>query len=203
MINLNEQSSLEVLQSLPLWIENEKILSAESAGVSNMNLVLRITTNLRSVILKQSKPYVRKFPQIPAPIERIEIEHKYYKLLQSDDTLKGYSPGIILFYPEEHILVTEDLGNGIDFSFLYQPNNELKSDDLESLSNYLNALHQMDVSYFPENLAMKKLNHEHLFHFPFMEDNNFDLDSVQEGLQNLSLDYKSDHTLKKAINKLT
>jgi 5-methylthioribose kinase len=202
MIDLNEQSSLETLHSLPLWKENEKLISTESAGESNMNLVLRVKTNLRSVILKQSKPFVRKFPHIPAPIDRIEIEHTFYQLLQGNETLKGFSPSVILYYPEEHILLTEDLGNGTDFAFLYQGKTALDPNDLESLSTYLNALHQVRVSHFPDNSAMKKLNHEHIFHFPFLEENGFDLDSVQAGLQKLSLDYKTDDTLKKAISML-
>ncbi|PZX49574.1 phosphotransferase [Algoriphagus chordae] len=203
MIDLNEHSSLEMLQALPLWKENEQLLSRESAGESNMNLVLRINTNLRSVILKQSKAYVRKFPQIPAPIERIEIEHTYFQLLQGDEILKQYSPRILLYYPEEHILLIEDLGNGIDFTFLYKPASQLAYDDLESLSKYLNALHQLKLPNFPDNSAMKKLNHEHIFHFPFLEENGFDLDSIQPGLQELSLTYKTDHLLKNAISKLS
>ncbi len=202
MIDLNGHSSLETLHSLPLWKENERLLSAESAGESNMNVVLRIKTNLRSVILKQSKSYVRKFPQIPAPIERIEIEHTFYQLLQGDETLKRYSPSVILYYPEEHILLTQDLGNGTDFGMLYQGKIELASDDLSSISQYLSALHQLEVTQFPDNSPMKKLNHEHIFHFPFLEENGFDLDSVQVGLQELSLNYKTDTTLKQTIHKL-
>ncbi|MEB2779936.1 phosphotransferase [Algoriphagus sp. C2-6-M1] len=202
MINLNEHSSLETLHSLPVWKTNEKLISAKPAGESNMNLVLRITTNLRSVILKQSKPYVRKFPQIPAPIERIEIEHTYYQLLQGDKILRKYSPGILLYYPKEHILLMEDLGNRSDFAVFYQSNINLNPEDVTSLSNYLHALHQLEITHFPDNSAMKRLNHEHIFHFPFMMENGFDLDSVQAGLQQISLEYKADSKLKQAIEKL-
>lgn len=202
MIDLTEHSSLKTLQSLPLWKESEKLQSVESAGESNMNLVLRIKTNLRSVILKQSKPFVRKFPQIPAPIGRIEIEHTYYQLLQYNETLKNLSPAVLQYYPSEHILLTEDLGQGADFSMLYRGNTPLEARDIKSLSEYLNALHQLEIVHFPDNSAMKRLNHEYVFHFPFMEENGFDLDSVQQGLQKTSLEYKSDLRLKKAIEKL-
>ena len=202
MIDLTEQSSLQTLRSLPLWKEDEKLISAKPAGESNMNLVLRIETSLRSVILKQSKPYVRKFPQIPAPIERIEVEHTYYEVIQSDPTLKKYSPTVLLYYPNEHILLTEDLGNGIDFAALYQADEKLKSNDLESLVDYLNALHGLEITHFPDNSAMKNLNHEHIFHFPFLEENGFDLDTIQPGLQDLSMEYKTDLSLKKAVKEL-
>lgn len=202
MIDLNEHSSLKTLHSLPLWKEDEKLLSVEPAGESNMNLVLRIKTNLRSVILKQSKPFVRKFPQIPAPIERIEIELCYYQLIEDDDVLSSYSPGVILYNPEHHILLMDDLGAGKDFNDIYGKDYIWETSDFHSISRYLNALHNLEVSNFPDNLEMKKLNHEHLFHFPFMEENGFDLDTIQPGLQKISLKYKTDNQLKSALELL-
>ncbi|MFC5623934.1 phosphotransferase [Algoriphagus winogradskyi] len=202
MTDLSELSSLETLQSLPLWLENEKLVSTEPAGASNMNLVLRVKTNLRSVILKQSKPYVRKFPQILAPIERIEIELCYYQLIEDDEILADYSPKVLQYNPDNHILLIEDLGNGKDFSDIYELGYHWKPNDLRSISNYLNALHNLEVSNFPANLEMKKLNHEHLFHFPFMEENGFDLDTIQPGLQEISMKYKTDEELKSALELL-
>ncbi|REG92858.1 phosphotransferase [Algoriphagus antarcticus] len=202
MIDLKEQSSLHTLHSLPLWKENEKLLSAAPAGESNMNLVLRIKTNLRSVILKQSKPFVRKFPQIPAPIDRIEIELCYYQLIEDDEVLSGYSPKVILYNAEHHILLIEDLGDGMDFNDIYAQGYTWKTKDFHSISKYLNALHELEVSNFPDNLEMRKLNHEHLFHFPFMEENGFDLDTIQPGLQVISLKYKKDTELKSALETL-
>jgi 5-methylthioribose kinase len=202
MIDLNEQSSLEELYSLPLWISGEKLVSSKSAGESNMNLVLRVKTNLRSVILKQSKPFVRKFPQIPAPIERIKIELSYYQLVEDDELLKGYSPKVIAYDDQNHTLLMEDLGEGTDFSDIYSKDYHWNTSDFESISLYLNGLHELQVSNFPDNLEMKKLNHEHLFNFPFLEDNGFDLDTVQPGLQKISLIYKRDLALKSALDSL-
>ncbi|PZX55493.1 5-methylthioribose kinase [Algoriphagus ratkowskyi] len=202
MIDLTEQSSLELLHSLPLWKQNEILISSESAGDSNMNLVLRVKTNSRSVILKQSKSFVRKFPQIPAPIERIEIELRYYQLFEDDELLSSCSPKVIIYNKENHILLLEDLGNGTDFSAIYAPDYTWDINDFHSLSQYLNSLHDLQVSNFPENVEMKKLNHEHLFHYPFMEENGFDLDTIQPGLQDLSLAYKRDTQLKSALELL-
>ncbi|MEP1087873.1 phosphotransferase [Algoriphagus sp.] len=202
MIDLNEHSSLHLVQSLPIWQENEKLESIASAGESNMNLVLRVKTNLRSVILKQSKPFVRKFPQIPAPIDRIEIELCYYQLIEDDEILSSFSPRPLNYNAEHHILLIEDLGNGTDFSAMYGQDYTWDSSDFNALSQYLNALHELQVSNFPDNLEMKKLNHEHLFQFPFEEENGFDLDSIQPGLQGLSLAYKRDLDLKSALEAL-
>ncbi|SFU13727.1 5-methylthioribose kinase [Algoriphagus locisalis] len=202
MTDLTEYSSLETLSTLPLWQENEKLLSAKPAGESNMNLVLRVKTSLRSVILKQSKPYVRKFPQIPAPIDRTEIELCYYQLVEDDEKLSHYSPKVILYNPELHILLIEDLGDGRDLTDIYKKGYQWETNDFLSISTYLNALHKLEVSNFPDNREMKKLNHEHLFVFPFMEENGFDLDTIQPGLQEISLNYKTDTPLKNALERL-
>jgi 5-methylthioribose kinase len=34
---------------------------------------------------------------------------------------------------------------------------------------------------------MRKLNYEHIFEYPFREENGFDLDTVQEGLQAVAM----------------
>jgi 5-methylthioribose kinase len=202
MIDLSENSTVETLSNLPIWNSGEKPNKSEIAGESNMNLVLRIATNHRKVILKQSKPYVRKFPQIPAPINRIMVEKEFYMLMESDPILASFSPKIYHFDPENYILLTEDLGKAIDFMEIYSNGFSLSESIIVQLAGYLNALHSLKVSSFPENLEMKKLNHIHIFNFPFEEGNGFDLDAIQPGLQALSLTYKRDKELKKAIHAL-
>ncbi len=202
MIDLVETSSLETIAKLPIWNSEEKLLKVAIAGESNMNLVLRIQTTERSVILKQSKAFVRKFPQIPAPIERIQVEFDYYRLMESDAVLATFSPKVLQFDPINYVLLTEDLGKGSDFTGLYSKPFQLSGNTISQLANYLNALHGLSVKEFPSNLAMKKLNHEHIFNFPFLVENGFDLDSIQPGLQKLSLKYKTDSNLKSVIHQL-
>ena len=40
------------------------------AGDGNMNCTLRASLGGRTLILKQSRPYVAKYPSIPAPLDR-------------------------------------------------------------------------------------------------------------------------------------
>lgn len=202
MIDLSEKSTVETIANLTIWNSGEKPNKVEIAGESNMNLVLRITTNHRSVILKQSKSYVRKFPQIPAPIERIKVEKEFYSLMESDPVLTSFSPEVYHFDPENYILLTEDLGKAVDFMEIYSKGFLISESIIAQLAAYLSALHSLQVSSFPENLEMKKLNHIHIFNFPFEEENGFDLDTAQLGLQALSLKYKQDNKLKKVIQKL-
>ncbi|GAA0880163.1 hypothetical protein GCM10009119_31330 [Algoriphagus jejuensis] len=199
MIDLIEQSKLETLQLLPFWEPEEILIHAEPAGESNMNLVLRIKTNRRSLILKQSKPYVRKYPQIPAPIGRISVEHQFLTRIEHDQLLAAMSPKVILFDPEQHILITEDLGKSLDYTSIYSGKRSLKETEIKSLVDYLNQLHALDATGFPENLDMRRLNHEHIFQFPFLEENGFDLNSIQPGLQEISLTYKTDSHLKEKL----
>jgi len=202
MLDIQEHNAVEILKKLPYWKEDEAIISAEPAGESNMNLVLRVKTNLRSLILKQSKNYVRKFPQIPAPITRIEVEHEFYDLVQKKEAISDFSPKVILFDPKNYILITEDLGEGSDFLELYSGKKELSTNHIYQLATYLNSLHNIHPESFPSNMEMKKLNHEHIFNFPFEENNGFDLNSVQAGLQEISLPFKRNESLKAALKKL-
>ncbi|MBN3518907.1 phosphotransferase [Algoriphagus lutimaris] len=201
-MNLEENTSLEEISNIPFWKADEKILKSESAGESNMNVVVRVSTNMRSVIIKQSKPYVNKFPQIPAPIERIYVEHEFFKAISKSSTLRNYSPQVLKFIPEQHLLITEDLGKGSDFIGIYSGDFYLGTTDVNDLCDYLIALHDLEPKEFPDNSLMKKLNHEHIFSFPFQIENGFDLDSIQYGLQEISLKYKTNIPLKRKIEEL-
>lgn len=199
MTDLNEKAGVEQLQNFPFWKVGEIVLSSEPAGDSNMNLVLRIKTTQRNLILKQSKPYVRKYPQITAPIERIVVEHAFFKLLETDTVLGDQVPKVLHFDSENHILITADLGKSSDFTRIYSGQKALHLDQIKELTGFLNRLHDLQVKDFPENLDMRKLNHEHIFKFPFLEENGFDLDAVQEGLQQISLTSKRDQDLKSKL----
>ena len=202
MTDLNENTGLPELQKLDFWNPGEKLLSTEPAGEGNMNLVLRIETDKRSLILKQSKRYVRKYPQIVAPIERIEVEYAFLKLIGEDEFLKKRAPKILLFEAKNHILIMEDLGKSLDFSSIYSGEKSITIAEILELVAFLNRLHSLSVVDFPDNLSMRKLNHEHIFSFPFLEENEFNLDQIQVGLQDLSLSIKRDSMLKEKLTAL-
>ncbi|GMQ23611.1 hypothetical protein Aoki45_02930 [Algoriphagus sp. oki45] len=202
MIELSEHSTPIEIQDLRFWKSGEKVEEISIAGPGNMNLVLRIKTNQRSVIFKQSKPFVKKFPQIPAPIDRIQVEHLFYQVLNDSGAMLDFVPQILGFDPENHLLLTEDLGIGKDFSDIYSEEKRLSLNEVDQLVHFLNLLHALPVNDFPDNLSMRRLNHEHIFNFPFLKENGFDLDTVQPGLQKLSLKFKQDQNLKMVIEAL-
>ena len=68
MTNISINSSIVELTVLltkyNILFENEDLLNVTKAGEGNMNVVLRIKTNRRSFIFKQSRPYVQKYQDI-------------------------------------------------------------------------------------------------------------------------------------------
>ena len=93
------------------WIqEGERVLDAERAGEGNMNRTLRARTGRRTLILKQSCNYCAKFPEIPAPIERIETEVEFYRVAARSTELAARMPKVLAFAPEHHLALLEDLG---------------------------------------------------------------------------------------------
>jgi len=202
MIDIQQNSPIELLQKLGFWKSGEKISHISVPGESNMNLVLRIRTNQGSYILKQSKSYVRKYPQIPAPISRIEIEYRFLELLSTDPYLASLSPKVLHYDSTAHLMLLEDLGESRDCLLIYGGVRQLQPDELIRLVQYLMHLHQLQIADFPNTDGMRILNHEHIFEFPFLEENGFDLDQIQPGLQEASLPYKRDAALKAKIHSL-
>lgn len=185
------------------WLHSgEHIQSVEKPGEGNMNCVFRIITNERSFIIKQARPWVEKYPQIEAPVERNEIEGNYFSLINKDEILRKFSPELLGIDKDSFVLLMSDLGNGADYAHLYQKNQTISELELEGIIRYLSQLHILENPTFSENKAMRALNHFHIFTFPFLEENDFNLDDIQEGLQVLSLPYKKNEALKSRIAEL-
>jgi 5-methylthioribose kinase len=171
-----------------------------------MNVVLRVCTDRRTFILKQARPWVAKYPQVAAPMERVGVEARFYQQIAQHRQLTPFMPTLIGYDAANFLLALEDLGAGTDFTFLYQPGQVFTATDLTTLMQFLSALHTVRTTSegepFPDNRAMRLLNHEHIFSFPFRHDTGFDLDTVQPGLQALSLPYKNDSELTVRIARL-
>ncbi len=174
--------------------KDQQVLSTGKPGEGNMNYIIRVILNDGTLILKQSNPYVEKYPSVAAPQERAISEARFYTTVKDNATLSAMMPRLIASDKENFINVFEDLGNAEDVSFLYYSDEQLMMGDIKALSEYLSELHNSfstatSATNF-SNSILKQLNHEHIFVYPFMEDNGFDLDGVQAGLQELSLKYK-------------
>jgi 5-methylthioribose kinase len=183
----------------------ETVETAERAGEGNMNRTIRVRTNLRSVILKQSYPYCAKFPDIPAPIDRIAFEVKFYDIARRSEGLAARMPRVLAFAHGHHLAMLEDLGSGSDLLSLYA-GDRLAQEELVLLGDLARALHQLPISADERralrNEDMRVLNHEHIFDIPLRPKNGLDLDGVTEGLAALAADLQRDDRYREGINAL-
>lgn len=204
ILNNKEISHLTTFLNSKAFLSSEEIVEKLSIpGAGNMNYVLRVKTNKRSFIIKQARNYVEKYPQIVAPISRVLVEAAYYKKVKRNNNLQQLMPNLLLLDEENSILILEDLGDGKDFSFLYDSDKKLTVLEIKELIFYLSELHSQFKNKNSEaifqNLEMRKLNYEHIFIYPFLEDNGFNLDTIQHGLQEIALKFKTDSKLKSRV----
>jgi 5-methylthioribose kinase len=203
-LDLHHEKALSSYLESKNWKQpSENIQTITIPGAGNMNYVLRVVFENRSIIIKQARNYVEKYPQIAAPKARVSTEAAFYKKINQFAPIQEMMPHLLGLDSENSILILEDLGQGTDYTFLYGLDQNLSLAEIESLTNYLVLLHQVpsDVksSFTFKNEEMRKLNYEHIFVYPFMQENGFDLDTIQDGLQNLAAAYKKDVVLKSKI----
>ncbi len=197
----NPDTITDSLRSLG-WLEpGETIRALSKAGEGNMNVVLRLGTDRRSLILKQSRPFVQKYPQIPAPLERIHTEERFYRAVAGSG-IGAHLPRVLGFDPAANLMLLEDLGQAEDMTFLYKKRH-VAPETLQTLVEVLGRIHATPApAGFPDNLELRRLNHQHIFVLPFLEDNGFNLDQIQPGLEALALPFKADAALKAVVATL-
>lgn len=187
-LSVKESEALGRYLSAQGWLASgEHITGVDRAGEGNMNCTLRVRTDLRSFILKQSRPWVEKYPHIPAPEHRLLVETTFYQAVANHPQIAGRMPKLLQVDRSNRIACLEDLGESADFTSIYAQSQEI-CEHLPRLCAWLADLHRIsfpdEVRVGLENRDMRLLNHEHLFHFPLVEDNQFDLDAITPGLQN-------------------
>ena len=189
------------------WLqEGEALIGAEIPGDGNMNFTLRLITDQRTVIIKQSRDHVEKYPAVPAPTDRALREAEFYELIATSRSLRQKMPKLLGVDRKNHVLLLEDLGDESDYSSLYREGEQIATKEIKELANFLSTLH---LNFHREtspnrirNTAMRKLNHQHIFILPYQKENGFDLDSVLPGLNEASMDVKTDSKISTSIKQL-
>lgn len=189
------------------WLnEHEQVLIVETPGEGSMNYTLRVRTHDRTLIVKQARAYVEKYPHIAAPANRAILEGRFYEKIQPFASINVLMPQLIGMDLDTNILILEDLGTANDYTFLYRPGQKLSMTEAEALSHYLSMLHRLTwqetIDDTFANREMRALNHNHIFLYPLMEDNGLDLDSINNGLQMISMGYKVDSRLKQKVREV-
>lgn len=182
----------------------QSLHSAQKAGEGNMNLTLRLTTAEGSLILKQARPWVEKYPHIEAPADRSLVEIAFYEAAAKRPALRNAMPRLLGSDPGSRVIALQDLGDAQDFTPLYA-GKTLTHADLDTLVAYLRALHEAWDSPLPAvfaNREMRALNHEHIFRLPLASDNGLELDPFTTGLQKASEALKKDRGYVDRVTKL-
>ena len=187
----------------------ETLLDAEKAGEGNMNCTVRVRTTLGSFILKQSRPWLEKYPQISAPFDRALVEARFYRLISANEAVASRMPRLLWADERARTLALEDLGEASDFFPLYARQIALSDAILADLIDYLVILHRLAPERVEDrkgltNRDMRTLNHEHMFALPLREPDGLDLDAYTEtpGLAAVAASLKADTAYGQAVAAL-
>jgi len=190
------------------WIDaDESITGLASAGPGNMNRTLRAMVSNRSIILKQSVPFVARYPEIPAPVDRIDVEARFYRAIADQPELSMRVPDVLGYDPANHLLCLEDLGAGRDFTDMYErpgATGRWREGHLTTLIGWLWRLHALPITLerLPDGLdnsSMRELNHAHIFEIPLDPNNGLVL---RPGLAGIASEYAADDALQAKASRL-
>jgi len=176
----------------------EFVYDVAMAGQGNMNYLVRVTTNLRTFILKQSRPWVEKYSEIAAPFDRALVEGEFYHLAAGTEAAT-FMPKLYWVDEQSRIICLEDLGTSGDFTNIYS-GVPVQAKELEQLCYFLSLLHCTSSKL--SNRDMRVLNHFHIFVLPFRPDSNIDLNQFTPGLQSIADDVKANQLLVSRTSEL-
>lgn len=210
------------------WLPaTRRIVQLASAGAGNMNTTLRVIFDEgSSLIVKQSLPFVAKYPHILAPDSRILSEVAFYRATSQVASLRSCMPALKFVCAAEHIAGFEDLGAASDMTDLYG-GARISDDTAVALLNWLSALHSAtfysasDPASDPAsesgtdstsnspgtrdllaNRQMRALNYAHIFSIPLTGDGAPELDAITPGLSEVALSLRSDHAYRARVAAL-
>lgn len=182
-----------------------QVASATKAGEGNMNCTVRVVTKQRSLIVKQARPWVEKYPQFAAPHDRALREMDFYALVHDHPVVASRMPRVWHVDPEARVLVLEDLGRRGDFSDVYR-GGDFTPGDIDALAGWLSALHTIRHGAAGRrglaNREMRALNHQHIFRIPLQPRNGLDLDAITPGLAAGAAQLQGDRALVAAFAAL-
>jgi 5-methylthioribose kinase len=193
------------------WIgAGEQLISLASAGEGNMNVTLRARLPGRSIILKQARPYVAKYPDIAAPVNRLDAEAAFYHAIAASPSLRQRTPALLGEDLAQHLLCLEDLGEGSDLTRWYAsrggsdiagPADPGSRAQIGDLAAWLGELHGLDVAVagIPANAAMRALNHTHIFEIPLDADNGV---ALPPALVEMRAGFAADQPLRREAARL-
>ncbi len=181
--------------------DGESITKLDIAGEGNMNLVLRVTTNRRSVILKQSRPWVEKYDMIAAPWDRAVVEKRFYERVRGNGGVADVMPALLGDDAETRTLLLEDLGEASDLSSVYS-GGKITVQELQAAATYLRKLHELTLGEQGDDFAnreMRQLNHAHIYDIPMQDHGMIELNGLEPGLAQAAKELRADEAFVAAV----
>ena len=160
-----------------------------------MNCTIRVLTDRGALIVKQSRPWVEKYPQFAAPWDHTLREAEFYRLVSQRPGVAEFLPQVRGVDADARVLILEDLGAASDYTGVYR-GDAFTLDEVQSLARFLSALHQpWTAKEGPRSLTnreMRQLNHAHIFEIPLQPANGLDLEALTPGLSQVANALKKD-----------
>jgi len=176
---LTEDGIPAYLRGLGLAAAGEPV-TVEAGGDGNINWVRRVRIGgerPRSLVLKQARPALERFPQYAAPTERLLFEARWFELAQPNDR-DAICPRVLALDTENRVLALEDLSacERLDAALA---RGAAIAPQMEALARFLARVHaatEGDGSLPArfQNEAMRRLHGDHIFTLPF-QPNDFGL----------------------------
>ncbi|HUU35199.1 MAG TPA: phosphotransferase [Vicinamibacterales bacterium] len=185
----------------------EAIQALSPAGDGNMNCTIRVVTSARRLVVKQGRPWVERYPSIPAPAGRTLVEAAFYETVAAVPAVAGRMPALVGVDREHRVLVMDDCVGFADVTGVYS-GGTLDPAVLDTLLAYLAALHRLpvgDPAVIPfSNEPMQALNHAYIFALPLVcdADASLRLDGITPGLSRLAERLSAEAVYSDAVARL-
>lgn len=173
-LTLTDAQLPQYLQEVGL-VEDDTGMTVETAGDGNINWVRRVRLpSGGSVIVKQARRALEKFPEYEAPTERLAFEARWFSKAAPFD-LAGICPKIIHFDGRNRVLVMEDLERAerLDDALARGADVLAPMRDLATLLGRIHAgteQHDAELAAEFQNEAMQRLHGDHIFALPYSEE---------------------------------
>ncbi|MBI1840733.1 MAG: phosphotransferase [Verrucomicrobia bacterium] len=195
----------EALARMGVLATEEKVLTASQAGEENMSCVARVKTSRRSLIVKQSRPWVENHPQLDAPWDRSLREAEFYAAVAGIKGVADRMPAMLAVDGASRLLVLEDLGEAS--TLIDGPlGRVVPTTEADELADFLSALHHAFLEKPPAtrivNREMREWNAGHVFRIPYQDGHRQDLDAIQPGLAAATASIRGDVALREAALRL-
>lgn len=173
-LHLTDENLPDTVRQLGLAGPDEAV-AVEAAGDGNINWVRRIRlAGGKSLIVKQARLALEKFPEYEVSTERIVFEARYLERARPFD-FDRVLPEVRAFDPAQRILVLEDLAGAERLDEALARARDI-SEPMTRMARFLARVHRETrgagaelASEFP-NEAMRRLHGDHIFLLPYREE---------------------------------